>query len=69
MMLALHPQYLTDEQNRRKAVVLPLDEWEGILAALQELDDVMAYDQAKAGRQDKISFEQAVHEIEQGYRK
>lgn len=67
-MLVIHPQYLIDEKNRRKAVVVPVDEWERILEALEELDDVRAYDRAKAGRQEAIPFEQAVHEIEDGYR-
>lgn len=66
-MLALHPQYLTDEQNQRKAVVLPVVEWERVLAALEELDEVRAYDKAKSKSQEAISFEQAVREIEEGY--
>ena len=67
-MLVIHPQYLTDENNRRQAVVVPVDEWERILEALEELEDVRAYDQAKAGRQEAIPFEQAVHEIEDDFR-
>ncbi|MBE0504310.1 MAG: hypothetical protein IBX46_09300 [Desulfuromonadales bacterium] len=67
-MLTLHPQYLIDEKNQRKAVVLPCDEWDRILAALEELDDVRAYDRAKAGGHETLSFEQAVREIEQDYK-
>lgn len=66
-MLVVHPQYLIDENNQRKAVVLPVDEWEQILEALEELEDVRAYDQAKGETQEVISFDQAVREIENGY--
>jgi hypothetical protein len=33
---------------------------------LEELDDIRAYDQAKAGQQETIPFEQAVREIQEG---
>lgn len=68
VMITVHPQYLTDEQNRRKAVVIPFAEWERILAALEELDAVQAYDKVKTGKQEAVPFEQAVREIEEGYK-
>lgn len=48
-MITLNPQYLTDEHNHRKAVVIPLAEWERILEALEKIEDVLAFDRAKAG--------------------
>ena len=63
--MTIHPQYIVDEQQQRKAVVLPLAEWEQIVAELEELDDIRAYDAAKAGPQEAIPFEQAVREIEE----
>jgi hypothetical protein len=65
-MVSLHPQYLVDENQQRKAVVLPVDEWAWIVEELEELDDIRAYDQAKAGPQDAVPFEQAVREIREG---
>lgn len=67
-MITVHPQYLTDEQNHRKAVVIPFTEWERILDALEELDAVRAYDKAKSGSREALPFEQAVREIEEGYK-
>ncbi|MBW6511265.1 MAG: hypothetical protein K0A93_03980 [Desulfuromonadaceae bacterium] len=67
-MIELHPQYLIDEKNQRQAVVLPCDEWEHILEALEELDDVKAFDRAKSGAGEALPFEQAVREIEQDYK-
>jgi len=65
-MLTVHPEYVVDEKQQRKAVILPVAEWEKIVEDLEELDDIRAYDQAKSGPQDTVPFEQAVREIEEG---
>jgi PHD/YefM family antitoxin component YafN of YafNO toxin-antitoxin module len=65
-MIPIHPQYVVDEHQRPQAVLLPLSEWERILEELEDLDDIRAYDEAKAGPQDAVAFEQAVREIEEG---
>lgn len=63
-MTTLHPEYVIDEKQRPKAVLLPVAEWERVLEELEELDDIRAYDEAKAGPQEAIPFEQAMREIE-----
>ena len=65
-MVPVHPQYIVD-QNQRQVVLLPLAEWEQIVEELDELDDIRSYDEAKAGPQEAVSFEQAVREIEEGH--
>ena len=65
-MIVVHEDYVVDEQGRRKAVVVPLEEWEQILDALEELDDIRGYDEAKSDPSDAIHFEQAVMEIREG---
>ena len=64
-MIKVHPQYVVDENQQRKAVLIPLAEWEQILDYLEELDDIHAYDEAKAGSQEIMPFEQAVREIDE----
>jgi hypothetical protein len=66
-MVSLHLQYVVDENQQRRAVLLPLPEWERIVEELDELDDIRAYDEAKAGPQDTVSFEQAAREIQEGH--
>ena len=44
-MFAIHPEYVVDAQNHKKAVVLPISEWKQLM---EELDDVRAYDKAKS---------------------
>lgn len=63
-MITLHPQWVVDENDQRKAVLLPVLEWERLIEELEELDDIRAYDKAKASPQDAVPFEQAVREIE-----
>ena len=48
-MITVHPQYVVDAAETRTAVLIPVAEWEQILEALEELDDIRAYDAAKAG--------------------
>ena len=65
-MDALHPQYVIDEYQTPRAVLLPVAEWEQVVEKLEELDDIRAFDLAKAGSQETIPFEQAVREIQEG---
>lgn len=64
-MVHVHPEYVVDAQQHRKAVVLPMAEWEQVVEELEELDDIRAYDAAKETSQDKLLFEEAIREIEQ----
>lgn len=59
----LHPEYIVDENQRRKAVILPLAEWERVVADLEQLDNIRAYDEAISSSSEKISFDEAVAEI------
>ncbi len=66
-MDALHPQFVVDETQTPRAVLLPVVEWERVveeLEELEELDDIRACDRAKTGSQETIPFEQAVREIQ-----
>ena len=66
-MVTVHPEFVVDEQQNRKAVLLPAAEWDRIVDELEELDDIRAYDAAQPHVADKLPFEQAVREIQQDY--
>ncbi len=66
-MLTIRPEYVIDSKKQPKAVLLPFSDWEKVLAELEELDDIRAYDQAKAGSQKSLPFDQAVREIQAEY--
>ena len=55
-MTPINPEYVTDENGRKTSVLLPIEEWESIREALEELDDIRAYDEAKASSGDPVSF-------------
>jgi hypothetical protein len=65
-MIPLHLEFVVDEKENRKAVIVPYDEWRRLMDELEELDDIRAYDRAKAGPDEAIPFEDAVRDIESG---
>jgi len=65
-VIDLHEQYLVDKTGAQTAVVIPLGVWRGVLAEMEELDDIRAYDEAKSHPSDAVPFELAVAEIEHG---
>ena len=62
-MLTVHPEIVMDRKRKPKAVLLPYSEWNKVMADMEELEDIRAYDRAKARRDGAIPFEQAVKEL------
>ena len=65
-MQTIHREYVIDGNGNKKAVLVPLSEWQLILEALEELDDIQAYDEAKSQASDPIPFDQTVDELKKG---
>ena len=63
-MITVHEEYLVDQAGNRKAVVVPLAEWQQIKEELEELDDIRAYGEAKRHPSQPVPFEEAIIEIE-----
>ena len=63
-MIALHPEYIIDQKERKKSVIIPFKEWERLMYDIEELEDICAYDIAKADNDKTISFEEAIKELE-----
>lgn len=59
-MLAVRPEYVVDRKSRRRAVQVRISEWRKIMEALEELDDIRAYDRAKARGETAVPFEDAI---------
>jgi len=64
-MVTIHPQFVVDQDQQRKAVLLPLAEWERIVEDLEELEDIRAYDEAKSGSQETVPLSKKVMSIMQ----
>lgn len=63
-MGALRQQFIEDKQGQRIAVLMPIDQYNKMMEQLEEIDDIKAYDAAKANDDEVIPFDQAVNEIE-----
>nr|VFJ98088.1 MAG: hypothetical protein BECKLFY1418B_GA0070995_111313 [Candidatus Kentron sp. LFY]VFK23116.1 MAG: hypothetical protein BECKLFY1418C_GA0070996_113411 [Candidatus Kentron sp. LFY] len=40
MMKAFHAEYVIDGNHNKKSVLLPIREWEKLLLAMEELEDI-----------------------------
>lgn len=63
-------KYMVDENGRRVGVFLDIEEYERLIEELEELEDIRAYDEAKAEIEregdEAIPLEQAMREIREG---
>lgn len=63
-------RYVTDEDGKRVEVIMSVEEYESLIEALEELEDVRIYDEAKAEIEREgseiIPLEQAMCEIREG---
>jgi len=57
-------QYVVDQNGNRTAVLLDLKYYGELVAALEEIEAIRAYDEAKASGDEAIPFSQATEEIE-----
>jgi hypothetical protein len=64
-MGAVKQQFIEDSQGKRIAVLMPIEQYNKMLEQLEEIDDIRAYDAAKAEEDEIIPFDQAVREIEE----
>ena len=62
-MATVHPRFLVDEHQQPTDVVLTIAQWRQIQDDLDQLEDIRAYDAAKAGPDDAVPISQAVREI------
>jgi PHD/YefM family antitoxin component YafN of YafNO toxin-antitoxin module len=66
----MEARYIVDENGKRTGVILSVDEYERMIEALEDLEDVRLYDEAKAalqrGESEVVPLEQAMREIREG---
>jgi PHD/YefM family antitoxin component YafN of YafNO toxin-antitoxin module len=64
MSVDLKERYVIDETGNRVAVLIDIAEYQRLLEALEELESINAYDDAKAANDEIIPFDEAINEIE-----
>lgn len=64
-MLSTHEQYIVNSEGQRLGVVLGFEYYQKLLARLEELEEIYAFDLAEESEDEAIPLEQALSEIEQ----
>ena len=62
-MIKLREQYVVSGKGRKVGVLLPVAEYRKLLADLEELEAIRAFDAAKASHSKPIPFQQAKAEL------
>lgn len=63
-LMAAREQYVVDPSGNRTAVLIDVEYYQKLLDAIEELESIRAYDEAKASNDEAIRFSEAVEEIE-----
>ena len=66
MTVDLKERFVVDDTGNRVAVLIEIEEYQKVLEALEELEAITAYDDAKSSNDEIIPFDRAVKEIEGG---
>ena len=64
-MQTISEQYIVDAQGQRLIVVVEFDYYQKLLARLEELEEIYAFDLAEESQDEAIPFAQAINEINQ----
>ena len=66
-------QFIVDEEGKRTAVVLPIEEYERMLEALEDMEALREADEAlealRRGEEDSLPLEEAIQEIEEEHQR
>lgn len=62
--MKLHPKYIIDSDGNRTSVILTLKEFDNLIEMIDDLEDVILYDEAKKMSQDFREAEEVFKEIE-----
>jgi hypothetical protein len=63
-MLQPKERFIVDKNGQRLGVLLDIEDYQRLLAELEELEAIRAYDAAKASGDEVLPLEQALAEIE-----
>lgn len=63
-MQIINEQYIVDSQGRRMSVVVGFEYYQKLIARLEELEELYAFDLAESSQNEAIPLEQAIAEID-----
>lgn len=62
-MGVLQKQIIQDDNGKNVGILLSMSEYESMIARLEELEDIVAYDQAKSEPSDSMPFNVFLKEL------
>lgn len=62
--VTLNPQYIKDDQGNKIFVVIPFKNFETMIEELQELDNVLIFDESKLSNEALMSIQEDLKKIE-----
>ena len=65
-MKSLTAEFLVNRAGRKTAAVVPMALWKQMVSAMEELEDIRAYDRAKKRATDSIPLEEALAQLRGG---
>lgn len=69
-MIAIHPQYIKDANGDKSLVILPAKEFDILMEQLEDIEDIILYDEAKKNDSgERIPMKEAFKIIEAENRK
>jgi hypothetical protein len=63
-MVSMNENFVVDKDGHKIGVFLDIKSYEHLVDELEELEDIRAFDESKAAKDEAIPFKQAVQEIE-----
>jgi hypothetical protein len=63
-MGVLQKQYIKDDKGTQVGVILAIAEYQALIERLEELEDIIAYDKAKAEPSDPMPFNDFLKQLE-----
>jgi PHD/YefM family antitoxin component YafN of YafNO toxin-antitoxin module len=68
-MVSLNENFVIDKKGHKVGVFLDIKTYAHLVEEIEELEDIRAFDEAKAAKDQAIPFEQAIREIERKRKK
>ena len=65
----MRTQFITDDNGKKLAVILPIKDYNEMIENLEELEDIKLYDKAKKDKDDALPIDEAFKLIEQERKK
>ncbi|MEQ9426607.1 MAG: hypothetical protein RJQ09_19445 [Cyclobacteriaceae bacterium] len=62
------PEFIVDNKGSRKKVIISIKDYEQLMDKMDELDAIKTFDKVINGKEESITLEQALSEIEQSDR-